>query len=94
MGIWRGLGLHGTWGKRYRDYILCVLIVSSYPESFSTMFFNSADKYMFFVSYILFVILQSGFTPFLLAVSENKLKMAKFLSMKNANVHATDNQKR
>lgn len=43
---------------------------------------------------MLFVILQSGFTPFLLAVSENKLKMAKFLSMKNANVHATDNQKR
>ncbi|KAK7833305.1 hypothetical protein U0070_017304 [Myodes glareolus] len=36
---------------------------------------------------------KSGFTPFLLAVSENKLKMAKFLSMKNANVHATDNRK-
>jgi hypothetical protein len=30
----------------------------------------------------------------LLAVSENKLQIAKFLLMKNANIHAVDNQKR
>eukprot|EP00073_Rattus_norvegicus_P043661 XP_017445702.1 PREDICTED: ankyrin repeat domain-containing protein 26-like isoform X6 [Rattus norvegicus] len=37
---------------------------------------------------------KDGFTPFLLAVSENKLKIAKFLLMKNASIHAADNQKR
>lgn len=43
-------GSHGTWGRRHSIYILCVLIMCLYPESFSTFFFNSTDKYLIFVS--------------------------------------------